>query len=48
VAYDVKYQIGDTTGEVRMDHDPGDTIRLTDGKVVIARAAAGSDASDTQ
>ena len=48
VAYDVKYQIGDTTGEVRMDHDPGDTIKLTDGKVVIARAPAGSDASDTQ
>ncbi len=43
VAYDVKYQIGDTMGEVRMDHDPGDTIRLTDGKVVVARAPVGSD-----
>lgn len=42
VAYDVKYQIGDTPGEVRMDHDPGDTIRLKDGKVVVARVAIGS------
>jgi uncharacterized protein YcfJ len=37
VGYDVKYRIGDTPGEVRMDHDPGDTIPLQDGKVVIAR-----------
>lgn len=37
VGYDVKYLIGDTLGEVRMDHDPGDTILLQDGKLVIAR-----------
>ena len=40
VAYDVKYQIGDVPGEVRMDHDPGDTLPLQDGKVVIARGPA--------
>lgn len=43
VAYDVKYQIGDVAGEVRMDHDPGDTIPLQDGKLVIARDAAVAD-----
>ena len=37
VGYDVKYRIGDTPGEVRMDHDPGDTIPLHDGELVIAR-----------
>lgn len=37
VGYDVKYQIGDVSGEVRMDHDPGDTIPLEDGKLSIAR-----------
>ena len=42
VGYDVKYRIGDTPGEVRMDHDPGDTIPLQDGKLVIARAPAES------
>jgi uncharacterized protein YcfJ len=40
VSYNVKYQIGDTTGEVQMDHDPGDTIPLKDGKLVIPRAPA--------
>lgn len=43
VGYDVKYMIGDIPGEVRMDHDPGDTIPLEDGKLKIARGpAAGS------
>ena len=37
VGYDVKYLIGDTLGEVRMDHDPGDTIPLEDGKLSISR-----------
>jgi uncharacterized protein YcfJ len=37
VGYDVQYRIGDTPGEVRMDHDPGDTIPLQDGQLVIAR-----------
>ena len=40
VGYDVKYQIGDVPGEVRMDHDPGDTIPLQDGKLLIARGSA--------
>jgi len=39
VGYNVKYQIGDKTGEVRMDHDPGDTIPLQDGKLVLTRGA---------
>jgi uncharacterized protein YcfJ len=38
VGYDVKYLIGDTLGEVRMDHDPGDAIPLEDGKLRISRA----------
>jgi uncharacterized protein YcfJ len=42
VGYDVKYRIDDTPGEVRMDHDPGDTIPLEDGKLVIARGPAES------
>ena len=37
VGYDVKYLIGDEPGEVRMDHDPGDTIPLQDGELVLAR-----------
>jgi uncharacterized protein YcfJ len=40
VGYDVKYRIGDVPGEVRMDHDPGDTIPLEDGKLVLARSRA--------
>lgn len=40
VGYDVKYLIGDELGEVRMDHDPGDTILLEDGELVLARDSA--------
>jgi uncharacterized protein YcfJ len=43
VGYDVKYRIGDVPGEVRMDHDPGDTIPLEDGKLVLSRATAAAD-----
>lgn len=43
VGYDVKYRIGDTAGEVRMDHDPGDTIPLQDGQLVMARGLAAPD-----
>jgi uncharacterized protein YcfJ len=43
VGYDVQYRIGDTPGEVRMDHDPGETIPLVDGKLVLARGAAATD-----
>lgn len=42
IGFDVKYLIGDTLGEVRMDHDPGDVIPLEDGKVNIARGPAPS------
>jgi uncharacterized protein YcfJ len=37
VGYDVSYRIGDIPGEVRMDHDPGETIPVEDGRLVIAR-----------
>lgn len=40
VGYDVRYRIGDVPGEVRLDHDPGDTIPLQDGKLLIARDAS--------
>jgi uncharacterized protein YcfJ len=40
VGYDVKYLIGDTLGTVRMDHDPGDTIPLKDGKINLSRGPA--------
>jgi uncharacterized protein YcfJ len=39
VGYNVEYTIGETRGEVRMDHDPGDKIPLQDGKLVLTRAA---------
>lgn len=38
VGYDVRYRIGETSGEVRMDHDPGNTIPLQDGELVLARS----------
>ena len=37
VGYDVQYRIDDVPGEVRMDHDPGDTIPVQDGKLAIVR-----------
>ena len=45
VGYDVKYRIGDVPGEVRMDHDPGDTIPLQDGKLVTARGTVAPDST---
>ena len=45
VGYDVKYRIGDVPGEVRMDHDPGDTIPLQDGKLVTARGTLAPDST---
>ena len=45
VGYDVKYRIGDVPGEVRMDHDPGDTIPLEDGKLVLSRGTAAADST---
>ncbi len=40
IGYNVKYLIGDTPGEIQMDHDPGDTIPMEDGKLLIARGPA--------
>lgn len=39
VGYDVDYRIGEETGRVRMDHDPGDVIPLREGKLVLAERA---------
>jgi len=39
VGYDVSYRLGDETGQVRMDHDPGDVIPVRDGQLVLAKRA---------
>ena len=36
IGYDVAYSIGETSGQVRMDHDPGDVIPLRDGQLVLS------------
>jgi uncharacterized protein YcfJ len=36
VGYDVEYRIGDEPGRVRMDREPGPTIPLRDGELVLA------------
>jgi len=38
VGYDVTYKLGDTTGTVRMDRDPGDRIPVVDGQLVLTQA----------
>jgi len=38
VGYNVKYRVGDSTGEVRLDHDPGPRIPMREGKLVLAEA----------
>lgn len=40
VGYDVSYRLGDRTGTVRMDHDPGERIPVRDGELLIAEAPA--------
>jgi uncharacterized protein YcfJ len=35
VGYDVSYRLGDEDGRVRMDHDPGDRIRVENGQLVL-------------
>lgn len=35
IGYDVRYQLGDTEGKVRMDQRPGDTIPVVDGDLVL-------------
>ena len=38
VGYDVKYQLGEKVGTVRMDRDPGSRIPLNDnGELVLVR-----------
>lgn len=36
--YDVTYNLGDKTGQIRMDYDPGKVIPVRDGQLVISRA----------
>ena len=36
VGYNVKYRIGEETGSVRMNHDPGSCIPLRDGQLVLS------------
>lgn len=35
--YDVSYKLGDETGNVRMDYDPGSVIPVRDGQLVLSR-----------
>lgn len=42
VGYNVKYAIGEKTGQVKMDRDPGSTIPLDkDGRLVLSEAHTG-------
>jgi uncharacterized protein YcfJ len=38
VGYRVDYRIGDATGQVQMDHDPGSRIPVRDGQLVLSEA----------
>jgi uncharacterized protein YcfJ len=38
VGYQVSYRIGDKTGQVQLDHDPGTTIPVRDGQLVLSEA----------
>jgi uncharacterized protein YcfJ len=33
--YEVTYRLGETEGKVRMDHEPGDSIPVVDGQLVL-------------
>lgn len=39
VGYSVKYQLGDATDTIRMDHHPGDRIPVEDGQLVVDRGS---------
>jgi len=39
IGYDVKYQLGKQTDQVRMEYDPGPRIPVADGQLVLTRAA---------
>lgn len=38
VGYRVDYRIGQQTGQVQMDHDPGSRIPMRDGQLVLSEA----------
>ncbi len=38
IGYRVDYRIGDETGQVRLDHDPGPRIPVRDGQLVLSDA----------
>ena len=38
--FDVRYELGDEEGTVRMDHDPGERIPVRDGELVLTKEAA--------
>jgi uncharacterized protein YcfJ len=40
LGYDVSYQLGDETGNVRMDHHPGERIPVQDGQLVLTETSA--------
>ena len=37
IGYDVQYRLGEDTGKVRMDFDPGSVIPVQDGQLVLNR-----------
>lgn len=41
LGYDVTYRIGEETGQVRMDQDPGEQIPLVDGRLTFKQAEQG-------
>jgi len=38
VGYRVDYRIGDATGQIQLDHDPGPRIPVRDGQLVLSEA----------
>jgi len=44
IGYDVSYQLGDVTGQVRMDYDPGAVIPVQNGQLVTTRGATAAPA----
>ncbi len=38
VGYDVQYRLGEESGQVRMDYDPGAVIPVQDGQLVLSRS----------
>jgi uncharacterized protein YcfJ len=42
VGYDVQYRLGEESGTVRMDYDPGSAIPVKDGRLVVSRAGTPS------